>query len=155
MPCAYGTQRTTALRIRHQVSRRAAQRSQLLQNLTILIVKSRSVLNAPPSLQVRSGASENALAESEVETAKPRPEGDVQHDAWYWRRARSHPPPGCLWLLWQSASTLTEPFRPDGNVFCWCPTRSHRASQWWFLPLQLWLLPDRPNIGSCGEQISS
>jgi hypothetical protein len=34
MPCAYGTLRTTALRIRHQVSRRAAQRSQLLQNLT-------------------------------------------------------------------------------------------------------------------------
>jgi len=29
MPCAYGTLRTTALRIRHQVSRRAAQRSQL------------------------------------------------------------------------------------------------------------------------------
>jgi len=48
MPCAYGTLRTTALRIRHQVSRRAAQRSQLLQNVTILIVKSRSVLNAPP-----------------------------------------------------------------------------------------------------------
>jgi len=48
MPWAYGTLRTTALRIRHQVSRKAAQRSQLLQNLTILIVKSRSVLNAPP-----------------------------------------------------------------------------------------------------------
>jgi len=48
MPCAYGTLRTTALRIRHQVSQRAAQRSQLLQNLIILIVKSRSVLNAPP-----------------------------------------------------------------------------------------------------------
>jgi len=31
MPCAYGTLRTTALRIRHQVSRRAAQRSQLLE----------------------------------------------------------------------------------------------------------------------------
>ena len=34
MPCAYGTLRTTALTIRHQVSRRAAQWSQLLQNLT-------------------------------------------------------------------------------------------------------------------------
>ena len=63
MPCAYGTLRTTALRIRHQVSRSAVQRSQLLRNLNILIVKSRSVLNAPPSLQVLSGAPDNALAE--------------------------------------------------------------------------------------------
>jgi len=30
MPCGYGTLRTTATGIRHQVSRRAAQRSQLL-----------------------------------------------------------------------------------------------------------------------------
>ena len=44
MPCAYGTLRTSALRIRHEVSRRAAQRSQLLQNWTILLVKSRSIL---------------------------------------------------------------------------------------------------------------
>jgi len=65
MPCAYGTQRTTTERIWHQVSRRAAQRCQLLQNLTILIVKSHSVLNAPQSLQMLSGAPENALAESE------------------------------------------------------------------------------------------
>jgi len=65
MACGYGTIRTTAVRIRHQVSRRAAQRSQLLQNLTILQVNSCSILNAPPSLQVLSGAPENALAESE------------------------------------------------------------------------------------------
>jgi len=76
MPCGYGTRRTTGVRIQHQVSRRAcaaalevsrrpAQRSQPLQNLTILIVKSRSILNAPPSLQVLSEAHENALAESE------------------------------------------------------------------------------------------
>jgi hypothetical protein len=32
----YGIQRTTAVRIRHPVSCRAAQRPQLLQNLTIL-----------------------------------------------------------------------------------------------------------------------
>jgi len=51
---------------------------------------------------------------------KWRLEGDMQRDAWYWRRARSKPPPGCLWRLWRSVSTLTEPFRPDGNVFCWC-----------------------------------
>jgi hypothetical protein len=65
MPCGYGTLRTTGVRIRHQVSRRPAQRSPQLQNLTILIVKSRSILNAPPSLQVLSGAWENALAQSE------------------------------------------------------------------------------------------
>jgi len=65
VPCGHGTLRTTGVRLRHQVSRRPAQRSQQLQNLTILIVKSRSILNAPPSLQVLSGASENALAQSE------------------------------------------------------------------------------------------
>ena len=65
MPCGYGTLRTTVVRIQHQVSRRLAQRFQQLQNLTILIVKSRSILNAPPSLQVLSDARENALAQSE------------------------------------------------------------------------------------------
>ena len=79
MPCGYGTLRTTGVGIRHQVSRRAcaevsaalevssrpAQRSQLIQNLTILIVKSRSILNAPPSLQVLSEEPENALAQSQ------------------------------------------------------------------------------------------
>jgi hypothetical protein len=65
MLCGYGTLRTTGVRIRHQVSRRPAQRSPQLQYLTILIVKFRSILNAPPSLQVFSGARENALAESE------------------------------------------------------------------------------------------
>jgi hypothetical protein len=54
------------------------------------------------------------------ETAKHRSEGDMQLDAWYWRWARWNPPPGCLWWLWRSASTLTQPVRPDGNVFCWC-----------------------------------
>jgi len=78
MPCGYGTLRTTGVRIRHQVSHRAcaefsaapnvshrpAQGTPQLQNLTILIVKYRGILNAPPSLQVQSGAHENALAES-------------------------------------------------------------------------------------------
>ena len=36
-----------------------------LQHLTILIVNSCSILNAPPSLQVLSGARENALAQFE------------------------------------------------------------------------------------------
>jgi len=79
MPCGYGIIRTTGVRIRLQVSRwgcakvsaalevcsRPAQRSQQLQKLTIVIVKSRSILNTSPSLQVLSGARENALAESE------------------------------------------------------------------------------------------
>jgi len=79
MPCGYGTLRTPGVRIWHQVSHRAcaevsaalevsrrpAQRSQQLHNFTILIVKSHSILNAPPSLQVLSGAHENALVESE------------------------------------------------------------------------------------------
>jgi len=65
MCCGYGTLKTTGVRIWHQVSRRPAQMSQLLQNLTIRILKSRSILNAPPSLQVLSGAHENAFAESE------------------------------------------------------------------------------------------
>jgi len=54
------------------------------------------------------------------ETAKRRSEGDMQRDAFNWRRARSNPPPGCLWQLSRSASTLTELFCPDGNLLCWC-----------------------------------
>jgi hypothetical protein len=65
MPWAYGTLRTTGLLIWQQVSHRPAWRSHPLQTLTILIVKSRGVLNAYPSLQKLSGAPENALAESE------------------------------------------------------------------------------------------
>jgi len=65
MPCGYGTLKTTGVRIRRQVSRRPEQRSPHLQNFTILIVKSRSILSAPPSLQVLSEARENALAQSE------------------------------------------------------------------------------------------
>jgi len=45
------------------------------------------------------------------EMADWRSEGDMLRDAWYWRRARSNPPPGCLCRLWRSASTLTEPIR--------------------------------------------
>jgi len=91
MPCGYGTLRTTGVRIWHQASRRAcaevsaplgvsrrpAQRSQQIQNLTILTVKSRSILNAPPSLQVVSGARENALAESESTLQSSRGGGIV------------------------------------------------------------------------------
>jgi len=62
----------------------------------------------------------NRITTKLEETAKPRSEGDIQCDASYWRRARSSLSPGCLWRLWQSTSTLTEPFRPDRNVFSWC-----------------------------------
>jgi len=65
MPCGYITLRTTGVRIWHQVCRRPAQWSLQIQNLTVLIVKSHSILNAPPSLQVLSGARQNALAQSE------------------------------------------------------------------------------------------
>jgi len=58
---------------------------------------------------------------------KRRSEGDIQLDAWYWRRARSNPPPECHWRLWRSASTLTQPVRPDGNVFCWLAF----GRSWW------------------------
>ena len=74
MPCAYGTLRTTALRIRHQVSRRAAQRSQLLDNVFVY----------------------NRIPTEREQMAKLRSEGDMQRDAWYWRWARSNLPPGCL-----------------------------------------------------------
>jgi len=48
-----------------------------------------------------------------------RSEGTMQRDGWYWRRVRSNPPSGCPWRLWWSPSTLMDPIRPDGNVFCW------------------------------------
>jgi len=47
------------------VSHRPAQWSQQLQNMTSLIVKSRSILNVPPLLRVLAGACETDLAEFE------------------------------------------------------------------------------------------
>jgi len=54
------------------------------------------------------------------EMAKLRSEGDMQRDALLRRWERSSLPPVWLWWLRRSMSTLTEPFRPDGIVFCWC-----------------------------------
>jgi hypothetical protein len=48
----------------------------------------------------------------------------MQRDAWYWGRAQSNPPPGCLWRLWWSMYTLTEWFRPDWIIFSWWAKRS-------------------------------
>jgi len=120
MPCGYGTLRTTGVRIWHQVSRRAcgevsaalevshwpAQRSPQLQNWTILIVKSHSMLNVPTSLQVLSGDRENALAESECTLQSSRggwahldvlrSTGEGYRSVWE----------VCVWL-------------PDRIAFCW------------------------------------
>ena len=51
------------------------------------------------------------------ETVKQQLAGDIQCDAVYWCRTRSNQPPGCLWQLWQSASTLMEPARPNRIFF--------------------------------------
>jgi len=125
IPWGYGILSATGVRILHQVSRRACaevlafldvsrrpvQRSQLLQNLTILIVKSGCVLNGPPSLQVLSGARENALAESEItlqssmggweHLEKLRSTGKSSRSVWE----------VCIWL-------------PHRITFCWCAGNS-------------------------------
>ena len=124
MTCDYGTLRTSSVRIWHQVSCRVcaevsaalevfcrpAQRFQLPQNLTILSVKSPSILNAPPSLQVLSGACENALAQSVI---------TLQSSRGGWEHLEVHRSTGvgyqsvcelCIWLL-------------ERIKFCWCTTQ--------------------------------
>jgi len=107
MPCGYGTLRTTGVRIRHQVSLRSAQRSPQLQNLTILIVKSRSILNAPPSLQVFTGAPENALAQSESILQSSRGGWEYLEVLRSTGEGYRSVPEVCIWL-------------PDRITFCWC-----------------------------------
>jgi len=51
---------------------------------------------------------------------KLQSEGDMNCDTWCWRLVLSKPPPGCLWWLWWSECTVTEPSPPDGISFCWC-----------------------------------
>jgi len=129
MPCGHRILQTPGVRISHWVPRRAgavvsaalevscrsAPRSQQLQNLTILIVKSHSILNALPSLQVLSGALENAVAESE---------STLQSSRGGWERLEVHKNAGegnrsvwevCIWL-------------PDQITFCWCIQRMHREA---------------------------
>jgi len=67
MACDYGTSRNHRENTVPSLgySGRPAQRSQQLRNLTILLAKSRSILNAPPQLQELPGAPENALGASE------------------------------------------------------------------------------------------
>jgi len=115
MPCG--------VRIRNQVSRRPAQRSLQLQNLTILIVKSCSILNRPPSLQVFSGARENVLAQSE---------SNVQSSRGGWEHLEVLRSTGegyrsvwevCIWLAdritfcrWRLHSWNSQRLRNDGNT---------------------------------------
>jgi len=54
------------------------------------------------------------------EKVKQRSEHDMESDAWYSHRVQSTLQPRCLWQLWWSACTMTQPFRPDGDDFCWC-----------------------------------
>jgi hypothetical protein len=120
MLCDYGTLKTTGVRIWHQVSHRAcaavsaalkvfhrpAQRSQHLQNLTILILQSCSILNAPPSLQVLWGACENALAESESTLQSSR-------RGWEHLGVLRSSGEGCQ-SVWEVCV-----WHPDWITFCW------------------------------------
>jgi hypothetical protein len=107
MPYAFGALRTTSLGIRHQVSHRAAPNSDLnpFQRMAPLGDNTTMIFY-------------NRIQKVREETAQQRSEGNMEHDAAYWCRAQSNLPPGCLCQLWRSASTLTTPFHPDGNVFC-------------------------------------
>jgi len=119
MPCGYGTLTTTGVRIWHHVSRRACaeisaalkvslrpgQRSQQLQNLTIILVKCSSILNAPPLLQVLSGTCENALAESESTLHRSR--GGWDHLEVLIFTGKSH------WCIWDVCVWLL-----DRITFC-------------------------------------
>jgi len=132
MPCGYGTLGTPGGRIRHQLSRRAcaevvaafevshraAQRSQQLQQLNIKIVKLHSILNAPPSLQVLSGAFENAVAESKCTLQSSR--GGWEHQEVLRSTGEGYQSISevCVWL----------PYR---IIFCWC--NCLKASIWWLI----------------------
>jgi len=70
----------------------------------------------------------NRIMTEQENMANLRLEGDMQRDASYWRWALSSLPPGCLWRLWESASTLTEHYRPDGHVSGWCHWRTPSSS---------------------------
>ena len=133
MPCSYGTVKTTGVRIRNQVSHRAfaevlaafevsrracaevlavfevsgrpAQWTSQLKNLSILIFKFCSILNAPPSVQVFSIECETTLVESESTLQSSR-------GGWEHLEALQSTGEGyqsvwevCIWL-------------PDQNTFC-------------------------------------
>jgi len=109
MSCGYGTVTTTGVGIPNQVSRRPVQRSSQLQYLTIPIVKSHSILNATPLLQVLSGARENLLAQSE--SSLPSSRGSWEHLQVLRSSGEEYRSvwPVCVWL-------------PDQITFCWWST---------------------------------
>jgi hypothetical protein len=124
MPCSYLW--TTAVRMRHQVTHRAAQRSRLLQNLTNLIVQSRSILNAPPQLQVLSAEPENAFAEckSTLQSSRVawkhlevlRSTGEVARsvwEVWVWFRTDWH------FADEQYTAISLTPVQRNGNLRIW------------------------------------
>jgi len=100
-------------------------RSQLFQNLTILQVNSWSILNAPPSLQVRLGAPENALAESENTLLSSsgaweqlevlRSTGEVDYSVWEIGMLLPDRFTFCWWDCWSrslAVQDLVRPFTP-------------------------------------------
>ena len=89
-------------------------------NMTILIVKSHSILNVHPLLQVFWGAPENALAESEF---------TLQSSRGAWERLEVLRSTGeRYWSDWEVCVWL-----PDRFTYCWC-RNSSRLSLWvWFL----------------------
>jgi len=109
----YGTKSSAELRR----GLKLLSKSQLLHNLTILQVKSLSIMNAPLSLQVLSGAPENALAESESTLLISRgawedlellgSTSEVYRSMWE----------VCMWL-------------PDRFTFCRCPRYTCNRT-WW------------------------
>jgi hypothetical protein len=89
------------------VSHWCAQRSLKLQELTILGVKSHSMLNAPLYLQVLVGTPANALAESERTLQSFR--GD-------WEHLEVPTSTGAVaWCVWVDRGFILDEF-----TFCWC-----------------------------------
>jgi hypothetical protein len=76
MLCSCGTLRTTAVRIWHQVFRRACAEVSAAPKFDCLNSQCCSILNAPPILQVLSGAPENALAETKSTVQSARVAGE-------------------------------------------------------------------------------
>lgn len=101
-----------------KVSHRPAMRSQQRLNWTFLIVKVRTIVNAPPYLQMISGAPETALTECEWSSW------------WFWEYLEVPTSIGEGWCrLWECCVWLPDQFR-----FRWCSIPSAWADVtgiWW------------------------